>query len=86
MLRSSDVSTIPTSNLLFLDSTSGHDQVLQLRKVYERLGLLLAFDIVGSLPDELSERIFGHLDDLSLCYASQCSRTWRRMTNKDSLW
>ena len=61
-------------------------QVRQLRSLYSKIRELLSFDLLSQLPPELSEMIFSYLDVLSLCTVAQCCRSWRDMSNKDTLW
>ena len=58
----------------------------QLRSLYSKIRELLSFDLLSQLPPELSEMIFSYLDVLSLCTVAQCCRSWRDMSNKDTLW
>lgn len=61
-------------------------KVRQLRSLYSKIRELLSFDLLSQLPPELSEMIFSYLDVLSLCTVAQCCRSWRDMSNKDTLW
>lgn len=63
-----------------------HLQPRHLRELFGKIGQLLAFDLVSSLPDELAELVFSNLEASSLCAAAQCSKHWRKIANSDKIW
>ncbi|KFA66074.1 hypothetical protein S40285_08145 [Stachybotrys chlorohalonatus IBT 40285] len=52
------------------------------REVHEQLKI----DFLTALPSELSLKILGHLDTVSLCKAAQVSRRWRSLADDDQIW
>ena len=58
----------------------------QLRSLYNRIRVLLSFDILSQLPAELSVMVLGYLDARLLCAVARCCHSWRRMANRDELW
>ncbi|CAG8592052.1 4358_t:CDS:2 [Funneliformis mosseae] len=45
-----------------------------------------AFDIIGSLPPELSVKIFAFLDGKNLCACREVCKTWMNITNESAIW
>lgn len=52
------------------------------REVHEQLKI----DFLTALPTELSYKILGHLDTVSLCRAAQVSRRWRSLADDNVVW
>ena len=52
------------------------------REVHEQLKI----DFLTALPNELSYKILGYLDTVSLCKAAQVSRRWRDLADDDVVW
>ncbi|OAX44591.1 WD40 repeat-like protein [Rhizopogon vinicolor AM-OR11-026] len=57
-----------------------------LASLQRRMTPLLQFDIVGSLPTELSLLIFTHLSAASLLTCSLVSKRWHALANDQALW
>ncbi|GAA6018592.1 hypothetical protein JCM10207_007229 [Rhodosporidiobolus poonsookiae] len=58
----------------------------QLSFLQEALNLEMRLDPVELLPREVSLKIFGYLDAISLGRAAQVSRAWKGMADDDLLW
>lgn len=52
------------------------------REVHEQLKI----DFLAALPPEISYKILGYLDTVSLCKAAQVSRRWRDLADDDVVW
>jgi len=46
----------------------------------------LKIDFLAALPVELSYKVLGYLDTVSLCKAAQVSRRWRSLADDDVVW
>ncbi|KAH8673429.1 WD domain-containing protein [Xylariales sp. PMI_506] len=58
----------------------------QLSMVSREVSEQLKIDFISALPSELSLKILGFLDCVSLCKASQVSHRWRTLADDDSVW
>lgn len=58
----------------------------QLSLLSEQLAHLIRLDPFSALPLEVSLKILGYLDAMSLCRAAQVSRLWKRLADDDALW
>ncbi|THH04032.1 hypothetical protein EW146_g10286 [Bondarzewia mesenterica] len=58
----------------------------QLSLLTEQLTLLIRIDPFKALPREVSLKILGYLDAISLCRAAQVSRRWKSLADDDILW
>ncbi|KAF7295670.1 F-box/WD repeat-containing protein 11 [Mycena indigotica] len=58
----------------------------RLATIQRRLAPLLQFDVVGSLPAEVSLQIFSHLPAPSLLTCALVSRRWRALADDQALW
>ncbi|CAK5277193.1 unnamed protein product [Mycena citricolor] len=58
----------------------------RLATIQRRLAPLLQFDVVGSLPAEVSLQIFSHLPAHTLLTCSLVSRRWRALANDQAIW
>ena len=67
-------------------TATGQLQVRQLRSLYNKIQVILSFDLVSQLPVELSVMVMSYLDARLLCAGAQCCRSWRNMANRDELW
>jgi F-box and WD-40 domain protein MET30 len=47
---------------------------------------MIKMDFLTMLPNELSFKILGYLDTISLCTAAQVSRNWNRLAEDDVVW
>ncbi|KAF8809004.1 F-box/WD repeat-containing protein 11 [Phlegmacium glaucopus] len=54
--------------------------------IQRRIAPLLQFDVVGSLPTEVSLQIFSHLPFPTLLVCALVSRRWKALANDQSLW
>ena len=61
-------------------------QVHELRSLYNRIRVLLSFDILSQLPVELSAMVLSYLDARLLCAVARCCHNWRTTANRDELW
>ncbi|TDZ34810.1 putative E3 ubiquitin ligase complex SCF subunit scon-2 [Colletotrichum spinosum] len=52
------------------------------REVHEQLKI----DFMAALPTEISYKVLGYLDTVSLCKAAQVSRRWRDLADDDVVW
>ncbi|OLN87426.1 putative E3 ubiquitin ligase complex SCF subunit scon-2 [Colletotrichum chlorophyti] len=52
------------------------------REVHEQLKI----DFLAALPTEISYKVLGYLDTVSLCKAAQVSRRWRDLADDDVVW
>jgi F-box/WD-40 domain protein MET30 len=52
------------------------------REVHEQLKI----DFLAALPPEISYKVLGYLDTVSLCKAAQVSRRWRDLADDDVVW
>ncbi|KAF9014160.1 WD40-repeat-containing domain protein [Cyathus striatus] len=58
----------------------------RLASVHRSISPLLQFDILGSLPSELSLQILSHLPAPTLLTCSQVSKRWHALSNDPALW
>ncbi|KAJ6526267.1 WD40 repeat-like protein [Mycena vulgaris] len=58
----------------------------RLATIQRRLAPLLQFDVVGSLPAEVSLHIFSHLPAQTLLTCALVSRRWRALANDQAIW
>ncbi|KAK7034703.1 hypothetical protein VNI00_012110 [Paramarasmius palmivorus] len=58
----------------------------RLATIQRRIAPLLQFDVVGSLPAEVSLQIFSHLPFPSLLACNLVSRRWNSLANDQTLW
>ncbi|KAJ7792444.1 WD40 repeat-like protein [Mycena olivaceomarginata] len=58
----------------------------RLATIQRRLAPLLQFDVVGSLPAEVSLQIFSHLPAQTLLTCALVSRRWRALANDQAVW
>ncbi|KAK0211243.1 WD40 repeat-like protein [Desarmillaria ectypa] len=58
----------------------------RLATIQRRLAPLLQFDVVGSLPTEVSLQIFSHLSAETLLTCALVCRRWQILANDQSLW
>ena len=58
----------------------------QLSLLTEQLTFLIRIDPFTALPREVSLKILGYLDAISLCRAAQVSRRWKGLADDDILW
>ncbi|KAG7448286.1 WD40 repeat-like protein [Guyanagaster necrorhizus] len=58
----------------------------RLATIQRRLAPLLQFDVVGSLPTEVSLQIFSHLSAEALLACALVCRRWQTLANDQSLW
>ncbi|KAJ8522360.1 hypothetical protein ONZ45_g1055 [Pleurotus djamor] len=58
----------------------------RLATIRRRIAPLLQFDVVGSLPTELSLQIFSQLTAQTLSACSLVNKRWRTLANDPSLW
>ncbi|KAJ7481063.1 WD40 repeat-like protein [Mycena galericulata] len=58
----------------------------RLATIQRRLAPLLQFDVVGSLPAEVSLHIFSHLPAQTLLTCSLVSHRWRALANDQAIW
>jgi WD40 repeat protein len=58
----------------------------QLSLLSQELALAIRIDPFTLLPREISLKILGHLDAMTLGRAAQVSRTWRALADDDLLW
>ncbi|KAJ7143150.1 WD40-repeat-containing domain protein [Mycena crocata] len=58
----------------------------RLATIQRRLAPLLQFDVVGSLPAEVSLHIFSHLSAQTLLTCALVSRRWRALANDQAIW
>lgn len=58
----------------------------QLSLLTEQLSYLIRIDPFTVLPREVSLKILGYLDAISLCRAAQVSRLWKGLADDDILW
>ncbi|KAF7329314.1 F-box/WD repeat-containing protein 11 [Mycena kentingensis (nom. inval.)] len=58
----------------------------RLATIQRRLAPLLQFDVVGSLPAEVSLQIFSHLPAATLLTCALVSRRWRALADDQALW
>ena len=54
--------------------------------IQRRLAPLLQFDVVGSLPTEISLQIFSHLNHRALLVCSLVSKRWHLLASDQTLW
>ncbi|KAJ7080416.1 WD40 repeat-like protein [Mycena belliarum] len=58
----------------------------RLATIQRRLAPLLQFDVVGSLPAEVSLHIFSHLPAQTLLTCALVSHRWRALANDQAIW
>jgi F-box/WD-40 domain protein MET30 len=58
----------------------------QLSLLTEQLARIIRIDPFSVLPREISFKILGHLDAITLCRAAQVSRQWKSLADDDILW
>jgi WD40 repeat protein len=58
----------------------------RLAMIQRKIAPLLQFDIVGTLPAELSMQIFSHLSASALLNCGQVSKRWNVLANEQLLW
>ncbi|KAJ7264892.1 WD40-repeat-containing domain protein [Mycena haematopus] len=58
----------------------------RLATIQRRLAPLLQFDVVGSLPAEVSLQIFSHLPAQTLLTCALVSHRWRALANDQAIW
>lgn len=58
----------------------------QLSMLSEQLHALIRLDPFSVLPREVSLKVLGYLDAISLCRAAQVSKGWRQLADDDVLW
>ncbi|KAI0730379.1 WD40 repeat-like protein [Fomitopsis betulina] len=58
----------------------------QLSLLSDQLAHLIRLDPFAVIPREVSLRILGYLDAMSLCRAAQVSRQWKSLADDDLLW
>ncbi|KAJ7706891.1 WD40-repeat-containing domain protein [Mycena rosella] len=93
-----DAFQVPTSSELFSKMASEQEceelayKLLaslprsRLATIQRRLAPLLQFDVVGSLPAEVSLHIFSHLPAQTLLTCALVSRRWRALANDQAIW
>ncbi|KAJ7154213.1 WD40 repeat-like protein [Mycena filopes] len=93
-----DAFHVPTSNELLSKMTSEQEceelayKLLaslprsRLATIQRRLAPLLQFDVVGSLPAEVSLHIFSHLPAQTLLTCALVSHRWRALANDQEIW
>ncbi|KAJ7193832.1 WD40 repeat-like protein [Mycena pura] len=93
-----DASHLPTSTELLSKMTSAQEceelayKLLvslprsRLATIQRRLAPLLQFDVVGSLPAEVSLQIFSHLPAQTLLTCGLVCRRWRALANDQEVW
>jgi F-box/WD-40 domain protein MET30 len=58
----------------------------QLSLLTEHLAQLIRIDCFTVFPREISLKVLGYLDAMSLCRAAQVSKHWKRLADDDILW